>query len=158
MSKGVTPLAATIILVALSVGLGAVVMSWGEEYIEAKAEFVQGVQEVVTGCDTVSFTPIVISGRTQICTKDNTLEFLIDNGPSIDIIDFHVRLAGNQDVFVRESVLKKAIAKGSSQKLNILYPPLGEIRQVKITPKIKVGSQIMACQEKQQTFENVQAC
>ena len=47
--RALTPLVATVLLVAFSVGLGALVMSWGEDYISEKAEFVQGTAEIKSG-------------------------------------------------------------------------------------------------------------
>lgn len=39
--RGISPLLSTLVLIAISIGLGAVVMSWGRGYIEERAEFVQ---------------------------------------------------------------------------------------------------------------------
>ena len=41
--QAISPLVATILLLAFSIAIGAVVMSWGESYVEEKANFVQGI-------------------------------------------------------------------------------------------------------------------
>src|SRR3989344_4204221 len=96
--KGITPLVATILLVAFSVGLGALVMSWGEEYIAEKAEFVQGTAEVRSGCDAAKLDIIRISGQPQACVGAQGIQLWIDNGPDIDLANIHARIVGANGV------------------------------------------------------------
>ena len=157
-TRAVSPLVATILLILLSIGLGAAVMSWGEQYIEAKAEFVQGVQETVTSCDLVSFSAITISGVRQLCQDGNTLKGLIDNGPDTDIADFHARVVGKQGVFVQESVLSKPLPRGSAVPIRFSVDAVGAIEQVKFTPKMRVGGKDVVCSKQAVLLENIQQC
>ena len=87
--RGISPLFATILLIAFSIALGAVVMSWGEAYIEEKAEFAKGVQEVSRGCNNVFFSILSVKATPQICQKGNTIEVFLDNGPNAHLLNIH---------------------------------------------------------------------
>ncbi|MBW3018726.1 hypothetical protein KY329_00890 [Candidatus Woesearchaeota archaeon] len=157
--KGVSPLVATVILVAFSVGLGALVMSWGEGYIEQQATFVQGASEVKTGCDAVDLDLIKIGGIPQVCRTSDTIELWLDNGPNIDLADLHLRIAGFNDIQVHDSVLTQPLQKENSEKISVPYnPDIGRILQVKLTPKIFEAGQITSCSQKAITIEQLPLC
>lgn len=156
--RGISPLIATILLIALSVGMGVAVMSWGEEYIEQKAEFVQGVQETVTSCDTVQFSIIKINQIEQVCISDTTIKGLIDNGPDANIENIHARVVGDKGVYVDESILDKPLAKGSATPVAFSVGDLGAISQIKFTPTIITGGKPMVCSKQALIAENVRKC
>ena len=157
--RGVSPLIATILLILMSVGMGVAVMSWGEDYIEEKAEFVQGVQETVTSCDTVAFSVITISGVQQLCQQgDATLKGLIDNGPDADIADFHARLVGVKGIYVQESTLAQPLPRASATPLTIATDDIGIVQQVKLTPQIMTGGTKTQCTKQAVLVENIKQC
>lgn len=156
--RGVSPLIATILLIAMSVGMGVAVMSWGEDYIEAKAEFVQGVQETVTSCDTVTFSIISVGGVQQFCQEGTTIKGLIDNGPDADIADFHVRAVAEKGIFVQERVLDQAVPRASATPIAFSTGTIGAIKQVKLMPKILVGGQTVVCSKQALVVEDIRAC
>lgn len=156
--RGVSPLVATLLLIALSVALGAAVMSWGEDYIEEKAEFVQGVQETVTTCDLVSFSVITISGVQQLCQDGTTVRGLIDNGPDADIADLHARVVGKNGISVQESVLGKPLPRGSATPIVFSTGDLGALAQVKLTPKTIIGGKPVVCGKQALLVENILPC
>ncbi len=157
--RGITPLVATILLVAFSVGLGALVMSWGEDYIEAKAEFVQGTAEVKSGCDAAEISIIRIGGQDQACVGPGGLQLWIDNGPSIDLYNIHARIAGNNGVEVKEDILPGQLLRANAIKAIVPYDTsIGPILQVKLTPKIWTGSNVAICSQTAINLERVQPC
>lgn len=156
--KGISPLIATILLIAFSIALGAVVMSWGEAYVEDKAEFVQGVQEAGTGCANAKLSIISVAGQPQICYKQNLIEVLVDNGPLVDVSDIHVRVAGSSDVYVRESILDEPLKRGSSRKIVFVVADVGAIKQIKLTPQIFVGNTLAMCSQGTVVVENINPC
>jgi flagellin-like protein len=156
--RGVSPLVATILLIALSVALGAAVMSWGEDYIEEKAEFVQGVQETITTCDVVSFSVIQVGGVQQFCQEDGLLKGLIDNGPDADIQDFHARIVAEKGLSVDESVLSQPLPRGSATPVSFAIGDVGAVQQVKLTPKIMSGGKESVCSRQALLVENVLSC
>lgn len=156
--RAVSPLVATILLILLSIGLGAAVMSWGEQYIEEKAEFVQGVQETVTSCDLVAFSVVTIGGIRQLCQAGATIKGLIDNGLDSDIADFHVRVIGKDGVFTQESLLSKPLPRGSATPISFSVGDSGAVEQIKFTPKIRTGGKDMTCAKQAALVENILPC
>jgi flagellin-like protein len=157
--RAITPLVATILLVAFSVGLGALVMSWGEDYIEAKAEFVQGTAEVKSGCDAAHIDIIKIGGQPQACFGPDTIQVWIDNGPNTDLYNIHARIAGANGVDVKEEILMEPLLKANAAKATIPYNrALGQILQIKLTPKIWTGREVAICSQSAITVERIPAC
>ena len=157
--KGITPLVATILLVAFSVGLGALVMSWGEDYIEEKAEFVQGTAEVKSGCDTAQFSVIKIGGQQQACLGPNGIQLWIDNGPDIDLFNIHARIAGSNGIGVIEGILVQPLVKSNAVKVVVPFDrTISPILQIKLTPKIWTGSAAITCAQNAVTLERLQPC
>lgn len=158
MDKGISPLVATVLLIAFSVALGAVVMSWREKFIEQNAPFVQGVVQVRSGCDAAALDVIKLSGVEQLCMRGDVVEVMIENGPDVEIYDVHARIVGSDDIAIVESVLPRPLPAGYAMKLNFGIKNVGKVRQIKFVPKIKVGDQVVYCASNAKTFETVLAC
>lgn len=156
--KAISPLMATLVLISFSVGLGAVVMKWGQTYIEERAEFVQGVKETISSCNSVSFNIIRVEGISQICYKGNTIELYIDNGPDINLVDIHARVVGTEGVSTQESLLNAPLKKADAVRTAFAFTNIGEVRQVKLTPKINIAGEIVFCSQDALIIENIRGC
>lgn len=157
--RGITPLVATILLVAFSVGLGALVMSWGEEYIEEKAEFVQGTAEVKSGCDAAKIDIIKIGGQPQACIGPDTIQLWIDNGPDIELYNIHARLAGTNGIDVKEEILSEPLLQSNAVKASVQYnKAIVPILQIKLTPKIWTGRDVATCAQSAINVERIPSC
>lgn len=143
--KGISPAAATLILIAFAIALGAVVMTWGKSYIEEKAEFVGEVE--VSGCGTVSFDIIKVGGAYQACydVSKDSLELLLENGDTADLLDMQVRVIGDQGIYMQDSLLSNPLLRTHSVKRSVPYGNIGRIQQVKITPVIEVAGSRVVC-------------
>lgn len=155
--KGISPLLATTLLIAFSVFLGAVVMSWGEKYVEERAEFVQGVQEIRTGCDSVSFSIVEIRGDKQICEEDGRIKMTIENGPKIALDGLKANIIGKDGVKNIENVLENGLDRTSIQAIQI-RADAGNIRQLRLTPSIRIGGDKVFCADQAKTYDNVPKC
>lgn len=158
MRKAISPLSSTVLLIAFSVSLGAIAMSWGEGYVEQHAEFVRGAQEIRSGCENVKFEIITLNGKPQFCYTQSILELLVDNGQAMDLYDLHLRVVGEDDIFVKPSALAETVQKGGAVKVKVPYANVGKIKQIKITPKILAGETVIMCDQASQTFENIISC
>jgi hypothetical protein len=156
--RAISPLAATVMLILLSIALGAAVMSWGEDYIEARAEFVQGVQETITSCDLVSFSLIRLYGVQQLCQEGNLLKGLIDNGPDADITDFHARIVSDSGVGVVQSVMAQSLPRASAAAIQFKTGTDGVVAQVKLTPEVIAAGKPMLCTKQALIIENIPPC
>ena len=157
--RGITPLVATVLLVAFSVGLGALVMSWGEDYIAEKAEFAQGTSEVKSDCDNTKIDIITINKEPQVCLSPAGLQVWIDNGPNVDLVNIHARLAGTNSIDVKENTLLSPLLKANAARILIpVNKELGSLLQVKLTPKVFSGTKTILCAEQAITVEKIQVC
>ncbi len=157
--KGISPLVATVLLVAFSVALGALVMSWGQDYIAEKAAFVQGKEEVKTGCDLASLNIINIGGVPQICIKDsNQIQVWFDNGPDMDISNINAKIIGNEGINVNEGILKTPLLKENAVKTEFYFENIGDILQVKFTPKVYLIDRTYFCSGQTIEVEDIPSC
>ena len=157
--RAITPLVATILLVAFSVGLGALVMSWGEEYIEEKAEFVQTTAEAKTECDLAKISIIQISGQPQACYGPQGIQLWIDNGPDAELFNVHARIVGANGVDVKEEILKDPLLKANAAKAVVPFDTtISPILQVKLTPKVWTGKGPVLCAQGAITLEQLLPC
>jgi len=158
--RGITPLVATVLLVAFSVGLGALVMSWGEEYIADHAEFTQGTSEVKNTCDLAKIDVIRIAGQMQACLAPDGIQVWIDNGADVDLVGIHARIAGSKGIDTKDNILLAPLLKANAARAIIAYDPTltGDVLQVKLTPKIFENNQLAICSQNAITLERLKPC
>lgn len=155
--RAISPLAATIILIVISVLLGAVVMSWGETYIQERADFVKGVTDVGSGCDSVRISVISIDKRAQVCTRTDRIELQLENG-AVAVPEIHARIVGSSETFTYEQVLSAPMAKESAQKVVIPLKNAGSPRQLKLTPKVGIKGSVQSCEKQALLIESIPTC
>lgn len=153
----ISPLMATVLLIAFSVALGAVVMKWGETYIEENAEFVRGVREVVTSCDSASFSLVQSEGQPKICQQNGKLLVWFDNGPHVELSNIMARVLGEKNVAV-QYVLESPLQKSGAAKTEIGLEKTGKATQVKFTPEITINGDAVQCTEKAVVVERIPNC
>jgi len=148
--KGVTPLVATLILISFSVGLGAIVMSWGQSYIENTAEFITAAQAQPLGCDSVSIGLIAIGGSKQLCmiTPSRTIKALIENGPRADVDNLDARIVGSEGVDTIENILTGPLTRAASATSTFSHKAIGNVRQIKLTPHVSINGKSTYCTTK----------
>ncbi len=146
--KGITPIVATVILIAFSFLIGTVVMAWGEKYIEDRAEFVEGAQRVSEGCDAVKVGAYSIDGIDQVCDQGGEFQAILENGPDMAVKDVQIKLIGTKNVHTAESTLAQPMDPTAVQQVSFSHPDVGRPRQVKFTPKIDVNGKVVFCADK----------
>ena len=155
--RGVSPLIATILLIAFAVALGAVVMNIG------RALRPSGPMEV--GCGVyVGLEIIKVGGQERVCVSgsgaNSKVELTVRNGPNVDIEDFRVSIVGARDVYNIEKVLTEKISKAAAKKLILSYDSVeyGKIEQVVVVPQIKQSGELVLCTNGQLVLENLKPC
>ena len=95
--KGVSPLIATVLLIAFAVSLGAVVMNWGRGYVETtmtQAD-VQSAEKLVCSMET-GFKIVEVRDTQRLCkvegtgVDDDTLQFTMINTGTADLIGMKI--------------------------------------------------------------------
>ncbi len=151
--KGMSPIIATILLIAFAVALGAVVMNLG--------------RSVSSGSECGVFLDLEIvevDGLPKACFNDNGgnshIEVLLKNGVNADIDDLHVSVIGKQNIYNKEGLLKEKLGKADAKKVLILYDKIlyGEIDQVMITPLINKEGELVMCKSSRVKLEELVAC
>jgi flagellin-like protein len=144
--KAVSPLIAAVLLIVITVTIGAVVMAIIRTYVtEGEKQVTVGKESIKCGRD-VGMELVIVNGNYQICngTAEDTdlaaLNFMVENTGSMDILDAQVRIVGSKSIFQNDSVLNGTLRMGATQLVNMSYDPegVGEFRQVKIVPRINL--------------------
>jgi flagellin-like protein len=166
--KAVSPLIATILLIAFAVALGAVVMNWGRGYVEDTADFAKQRSDQEMKCTTdVGIDFVEIGGEDQICynaTLDGdqlVFETVLENTKRTDIRGLRIRVIGNESkipLTIEEDDFQ--ILEGESKFLvfNYTNDTYGYPEQIKITPRVLVSGEEISCSNVGVEIEEVEVC
>ena len=149
--RGVAPLIATLLLISFAVSVGMVVMNFGRAQVELKAE-----------CPiNIGLHLSMIGGEEQICYSEGKkeLKFTVENGVNIKVTGLLVNIIGSEEA--KTSELKDAqIDKAGTYigKVSFDSSIFGQIKQVKLTPKVILYDVEEICVEKALVVENVKRC
>jgi len=152
--KGVSPLIATVLLIAFAVALGAVVMNWGRTYVEDTAKFAREKSDIEIKCSSdVKLEFLKIKDVKHICyyydASNLKVNFTVENTGKLDVYGLQVTVVGNKEVNTTEidleasnNVLKRArFYKNTSVNMG----DIGDPSQIRIVPVIKIEGNKNAC-------------
>lgn len=145
-NKAVSPLIATVLLIAFAVSLGAVLLT----YMTSLGE-----------CGSVSIEVATIDGNPQICynSNSNKLEFTIENSGREDVEYLKLSLTGALNV---DNVdVMRAISRSETEKMSVDYKLqyLGKLQKLKIMPVVLEDNEEVICpSEKSLTIEGIPDC
>lgn len=150
--KGVSPLIATVLLIAFAVALGAVVMNWGRSYVSETAENVRTKSDRDVKCSQdVNIEIQKIDTTPQICYGGSGsagfLDFTVYNSGHMDIESLTVTIIGRTDIYTNTSINSTSIRVGNAKRKNMSYDysTYGAIQLVKLVPEVKIGGVLTAC-------------
>ena len=155
--KGVSPLIATILLIAFAVALGSVVMNWGLNLSLGKSG--DKCVNVAIKIREISSADVCYGGIGQ----NGYINFIIDNTGSTDINGLTILMVGNKGktrLFDLDNIL---IKKGSlfdkkDKEVNYDFSEFGEINEVQFIPKIKTDQSTEICSRNSITAEKIGIC
>ena len=156
-----SPLIATLLLIAFAVALGFVVMSWGKSYIEEKAEFTAGAPHDASACGLIELSIIQIGGADRACynPEAGTIEIFVENGPEVAIDDLQARIVGTAGVQNIEGVLDAPLQRSAAAQIKFSYPTsIGSVLQVKLVPILDLEEEAAFCTSNAAVSENLQQC
>ena len=149
--KGITPLMATFLLISFAVAIGVVVMNFGRAQVEQQAECAIDIN--------LKFSKI--SNQDQICydASKKDITFTIENGINIKVDGLILNTIGSQKADSLELNDAK-IGKAGVYLGHMKYDKAvsGDMKQLKITPKVTMYDQEQICTEKALVVENLRAC
>ncbi len=158
--RAISPLIATILLIAFAIALGLVVMNWGRSYIEEKAEFTAGPKDA-SACNVVELSIIKVGGMDKICynAADLSIEVFLENGPDVSIADLQGRIVGSTGIKTLDTILTNPLDMGMSAQIKFNYPSgIGDVEQVMLTPVVEGVREGVPCTKKAVVSENIQQC
>jgi len=163
--KGVSPLIATVLLIAFAVALGAVVMNWGRTYVEETADKAKQTSDTKVSCSMdVGMKYVTINGAKQLCynTTDDRVQFTLINSGTKKIESIQVMIIGESSIFINSSLSNSSIEPSHPLKTNVTYvfDTFGDIQKVSITPAIKVEGKIdpILCADNSLDVDELSAC
>ena len=149
--KGITPLMAPFLLISFAIAVGVVVMNFGRAQVEQQAECAIDIN--------LKFSKI--SNQDQICydASKKDIAFTIENGINIKVEGIIINTIGSQKADSLELNDAK-IGKAGVYLGHMKYDKAisGDMKQLKITPKVMMYDQEQICTEKALVVENLRAC
>lgn len=140
--KGVSPLIATVLLIAFTVALGAVVMNWGKDFVTTKAKDTSGVANLELSCTSdIELLVKKIGATKRLCyniTDTNTTQitFLLENR-GVKAID-GVRITVIDDEYgVNSTDLLSPISGGGIASNSVIVNTDKPISQIEFVPMLK---------------------
>ncbi len=126
--KGVSPLIATVLLIAFAVALGAVVMNW------SKTQFDDGSNSAIGPCSTIDFGIEEIEGSPNLCYSNQEIFALVHNNGENKILKFKITvLSSTGDPHNSEVLIP--VPSYETKKIDFKIPAdFGTIQKIKIIP------------------------
>lgn len=140
--KGVSPLIATILLIAFAVALGSVIMNWGLNLNLGKPT--DKCNNVVIKIRSMDNSEVCYGGS----EKDGYINFILDNVGVVDINGLTILVIGEKGTRLFE--LQKTIKKGTllderGREISYDFAMYGNIKQVQFIPKIEINQETSIC-------------
>jgi len=151
--RGVSPLIATVLLIAFAVALGAVVMNWGRTYVEDTASLAREKSDTEIQCSAdVKLDFLKVRNIKRICydyTTTTSLNFTIENTGKLDITGIEVTVVGEKNINTMLIDLKSANMTLKRARFykneSVDMGDLGVPQQVRIVPQIEVEGNRITC-------------
>jgi flagellin-like protein len=159
--RGVSPLIATVLLIALAVSLGAVVMNWGRGYVETTASNAQAQSASKISCSMdTSIGVVQVGNKMKLCVLNNTdgtynLSYTFTNTGSVDLEGVQVTEIYNNSA----PVVHTALASSPVTASGLYYgstalgftdggtPTYSDLEEVEVAPVILVNGVNTVCPE-----------
>ena len=156
LKKGVSPLIATILLIAFAVALGSVVMNWGLNLNLGKSNDKCGNVEI----------KIRSLGVADVCFggfgKNGYVNFIIDNTGGTDISGLAIWIIGDKgtSLFDLDNIMikKSALFDKKDKEVSYDFSTYGNIKQVQFIPKIISDKTTEICPKNAVKAEKIGIC
>lgn len=154
--KGVSPLIATILLIAFAVALGSVVMNWGLNLNLGKStDFCRNVEIKIRNIDAAE---VCFGGFGQ----NGYINFIIDNSGAIDVNGLAIWITGDKGtrLFDLDNILikKDSLYDKKDKEVTYDFSAFGNIKQVQFIPKIKIEQATEICPKNAVKAEKIGVC
>lgn len=138
--KGVSPIIATVLLIAFAVALGAVVMNWGKGFVESTAKNTEEKSNLELACQQeLQLSVKKIAGTPKVCYKNQSspyIKVMLENSGTQNITGLQfVIIDSNDATEINKTTI--SIGPGSVTSYNTIGHNLtGDIVQIEVIPMI----------------------
>lgn len=147
--KAISPLVATVLLIAFAVTIGAIIMGWGQGLLEENSDEAKTLSQREVRCTVgTSLEVKVVAGDKKLCYRNITgteglLEFMLENNGDRNVEGVRIVMIGNndttevadQDTF---QIIGGGVKKGTQ---NFSFATLGNLTQVEFIPKVLIDAE-----------------
>ena len=162
--KGISPLIATVLLIAFAVALGAVVMNWGRSYVEETSiQSAETSDTKVTCAQKVKIEIVEVAKTPKICynTDSGEIEITLQNRGEVALEGLLFNALGIEGTGITYDT-NESIRRSRIKKFNIEYDESehGSIEFVQVIPKVRVTGSARAaeCSDSDLQWEEVLDC
>ncbi|MFH0875056.1 MAG: archaellin/type IV pilin N-terminal domain-containing protein [archaeon] len=139
MSKAVSPLIATVILVAFSVVLGGFVMSWGKNFINKQTTTIDAESGKQTQCSVnLGLAFVELDDDYMACYDSSGITMTIQNVGTVNITGIKVQVSAVNGSVQNSPEISVMIKSGEGKKLTVDNIGTGGVRHLSVIPKVEI--------------------
>ena len=142
-NKAITPLISTILLLVFAIGLGTLVMSWGNSE-----------HQKMTSCEDTALSITELNSSKEICLEGTNIKTVLENNGNSHIESLEMIMLTSDSVITQEIDVD---IKPKEFKHLVLPSEIGDISKIlkiRLIPNIDSGS----CVEKRVEIERIEGC
>lgn len=150
--KAVSPLIATVLLIAFAVALGAVVMNWGRSYTEQTAENVKKKSDVDVKCSLdVRMKLLELGSKPQLCLgqwgANSYINFTVLNDGTKKVEAIDVMVIGDTGIAQNTSLPNSSVSVAGAAKISAAYTysSVGSLKKVRLIPVVEIAGVQQRC-------------
>jgi len=139
--KGVEPLIAAVLLIVVTVGIGAVVVGIIRGYVTENKEVITKTATDVQCSTNVQIIVPTYNDAFRICNSSTNINFTLENTGSLAVDELQVKVFGEDGISVSDGIMTEGLAPGQTKTAIVVnYSGTGALQQVIIVPKKKVAA------------------
>ena len=147
--RGISPLIATVLLIAFAVAIGAMIMNWGKDVVASAGD-----------CNDVLLDVQQLNGKPMFCydTINTQINIMLKNTGSVNIDSLKLRVITSDFKADEKDIPDSELKVGSLPKTkNIPYIRSGKFR-VEIVPVISSAGKPKICSDKAAIMDDIPSC
>ncbi len=154
--KGMSPLIATVLLIAFAVALGAMIMNWSTD-IQPVEDDSRGVDATNNPCTDVSFELKEVFGKQLFCYQDGKIRFNVENDGFREISGVQLRTIDENLAEVTSDLVGSKLPIGGTFDHQVAFNKDGKVH-VELVPYVISGGTKQYCTKKKIVKDILPAC